>query len=118
MCVKQTGWELNYDSGVSCWLHKIVTQGSVWSEKVLPIIINDILEQTQGTKRKDTWLPSNLFLLFRDRGGKFVDYKIPKKGHRQVSRKVERDYGHPSSGTYVPNKRRRRGGFLIGIQSW
>ena len=45
------GWTLSVinDSGMACWRPKIVTKGPVWSDQVFTILVNDIMEKTQGT---------------------------------------------------------------------
>ena len=79
-----------YDSGMVCWRSKSVTQGTILSDQVCSILVDNIQEQTQGRYRKDIWLSRSGFLLFRDRVGKSFCDKIPTKGPRQVSRIVER----------------------------
>ena len=60
----------------------------------------------------------NGFGLFRDRGGKIVDDKIPTKFPRQYSRIFERDIGHTRGVPSVTNKRKRRGGIFRGRPVW
>ena len=118
MCGKKTDQGVNDDSVMEFWRLKSVAHGYVWSDQVLPILFKDIREQTQDTYRKYTLLPRNIFGLFRDRGGKSFDDKIPTKVPKQVYIIFERDIGHTRGVPSVTNKSRRRGGVLRGRTGW
>ena len=76
---KQTDQGVNCDSSMACCWPQSVAQVSVWSYQVWLILVDYIWEQNQVSYIKDTWIPSNIFGLFRDRGGKVYMTKYQQK---------------------------------------
>ena len=108
---KQTGQQVNDDSGVTCWWPKSVTQGLILINKVISLLVNNIKEKNQGTQKKYPWLHRDVVRSFRTRGGESINDKISPKYHIWFPIRVERNVFHYSSGTTLPNKREIRSRF-------